>query len=148
MQFHRIPTIIATLAAAATLVLSAVPASASSAQPAQSAQPGVHNSPALPSLTYATNAWWVSGQYGATLRIMPSGIARVMGISAAQGVMNNALEIAGMPPYSPAVYNSLMEQLECHLFLAIKRPTTSTHGGQASHGLLSSRTSVTPGIPA
>lgn len=107
MRFHRISATIAALAAAATLVLSAVPAGAA---------------PARPSLTYATNAWWVYGKYGATLRITPSGIAQAIGPPAAQGIMNNALSIAGWPPFSNSVYNSMMEQLECHLILRIKTP--------------------------
>jgi hypothetical protein len=119
MQFHRIPVIAAAVAAAATVALSAPPANAS---PARSTQAVVSDSPARPSLTYATNAWWVSGPYGATLKISPSGIARAIGTSVAKRVMNNALSIAGWPPYSTAVYNSMFEQLECHLFLGVKTP--------------------------
>jgi Protein of unknown function (DUF2599) len=119
MRFHRIPATIAALAAAATLVLSALPAVAS---PVLSTQTVSHNLSARPSLKYATNAWWVYGPYGATLRITPSGIAQTIGPSAAQGIMNNALSIAGWPPYSQSVYNSMFEQLECHLLWRFKTP--------------------------
>jgi hypothetical protein len=119
MQFHRIPVIAAAVAATATVALSALPANAS---PTRSTQAVASDSPARPSLTYATNAWWVSGPYGATLRITPSGIAQNIGTPAAKGVMNNAIGIAGWPPYSQAVYNSMFEQLECHLFFEFKTP--------------------------
>ena len=72
--------------------------------------------------TYADNAWWVKDPVGATLRITPSAWAQVEGISAASGVMSNALAIAGKPPYGNAVYKSLFEQLQCHLLVRLKTP--------------------------
>jgi hypothetical protein len=72
--------------------------------------------------TYAYSARWISGPDGVTLSIVPSGYAQTVGIAAARGVMNNALSLAGIPPYSPYVYNSLMEQLECHLVFRLKTP--------------------------
>jgi Protein of unknown function (DUF2599) len=115
MQFHRIRTAITTaLAAVAIIGVCAAPASAS---PAQSGRPA-----AAASQTYVVSASWVTGQYGTTLTITPTNLTRLEGITAAGNVMGEALSIAGMPPYSPAVYNSLMEQLECHLFLLIKTP--------------------------
>jgi hypothetical protein len=73
-------------------------------------------------LTYAENAWWVDSPYGATLSITPSGVAQAIGISAASGVWNNALQIAPFRPYSPAVYSSMFEQLQCHLLYRFKTP--------------------------
>ena len=61
----------------------------------------------------------MNGPYGSTLSITPNG---TYGIGSAQAILNEALSIAGQPPYSPAVYSSLMEQLECHLALVVKKP--------------------------
>ena len=36
--------------------------------------------------------------------------------------MSNALALAGFRPYSNAVYSSLFEQLQCHLFYTFKTP--------------------------
>ncbi len=72
--------------------------------------------------TYATSAHWIAHPQGATLSITPSGWAQAVGISAASGVMSNALGIAGWRPYSLAVYNSLFEQLQCHLLFRFKTP--------------------------
>lgn len=36
--------------------------------------------------------------------------------------MNNALQIAGWPPYSSYVYQSMFEQLQCHLLVRLKTP--------------------------
>lgn len=116
MRFHRISTAITILATAGALGMSVAPASAATTHSA-----AVSRS-ALPSLTYAENAWWVWGPLGGTLRITPSGIAQWIGISAAQGVMNNALQIAGWPPYSSYVYKSMFEQLQCHLTARLKTP--------------------------
>ena len=110
----------AALALAAGLAIPAAmsvsPASASTLSGAHAPSPGAVQS-ARPSFTYAVNAWWSPSSYGNTLKIDPSGFARAVGISAAQGVMNNALNIAGWPPYSQSVYNSMFEQLQCHLFV-------------------------------
>ncbi|HEV2639181.1 MAG TPA: DUF2599 domain-containing protein [Actinocrinis sp.] len=73
-------------------------------------------------LTYAVSAHWVNNPLGGTLSIIPTGIAQTIGISAATGVWNNALGMAGVRPYSTAVYNSLFEQLQCHLFFRFKTP--------------------------
>jgi Protein of unknown function (DUF2599) len=100
-------------------VLAAAPANAATASSSSAAETAAH---AELSLTYATNAWWVYGPYGATLRITPSGVAQALGTSAAQGIMNNALGIAGWPPYSQSVYNSMFEQLQCHLLWRFKTP--------------------------
>lgn len=116
MRFRPSFAAIIGLVAAMALGFSAAPASASTAHPAAAV------GPALPSLKYAQNAWWVFGPLGGTLRITPSGMAQLIGPSAAQSVMNNALQIAGWPPYSSYVYNSMMEQLKCHLVPAIKTP--------------------------
>jgi Protein of unknown function (DUF2599) len=88
------------------------------AGPAAASQP----TPMHPDLTYATSAQWLNRPQGGTLSITPSGIAQAIGIPAATGVMNNALSIAGFRPYSQAVYNSLFEQLQCHLFFKFKTP--------------------------
>jgi hypothetical protein len=116
VRFHRITTAITVLGTAAALGASAVPASAATTHSTSISQS------ALPSLTYAENAWWVWGPLGGTLRITPSGISQWIGISAAQGVMNNALQIAGWPPYSSYVYQSMFEQLQCHLLARLKTP--------------------------
>ena len=63
-----------------------------------------HDQSPASAATYARNAWWVSGPLGQTLRITPSGFAQVEGVSAATGVMNNALAIAGRPPFGPQIY--------------------------------------------
>lgn len=75
-------------------------------------------------LTYVTSASWVHypGNPGATLSITPTGVAQWMGVPAATGVWNNALDRAGRPPYSAAVYNSLYVQLQCHLYFRLKTP--------------------------
>jgi hypothetical protein len=119
MQARRISAAIAALATVATVAVSALPANAS---PLASNQTSAGNLTTQPSLTYATNAWWVYGPYGGTLRITPSGVAQAIGLSAAQGIMNNALQIAGWPPYSQSVYNSMFEQLQCHLLVRFKTP--------------------------
>jgi hypothetical protein len=102
--------------------MAASPASASALSAAHTASPGAVQS-VRPSFTYAVNAWWSPSVYGNTLKIDPSGFARAVGISAAQGVMNNALSIAGWPPYSQSVYNSMFEQLQCHMSLAPYKST-------------------------
>lgn len=119
MRFHRLSVSLAGLATAAGLAVSAAPASASSVAVMQ---PAAKSAASIPTLTYAENAWWVWGPFGGTLRITPSGIAQAIGISAAQGVMNNAVQIAGWPPYSSYVYNSMFEQLQCHLLVRLKTP--------------------------
>src|SRR5476649_2163896 len=103
----------------ARLLLVAVIASATlgslglvGAGPAAAAQP----TPIHPGLTYATSAQWLNRPQGGTLSIT------AIGIPAATGVMNSALSIAGFRPYSQAVYNSLFEQLQCHLFYTFKTP--------------------------
>lgn len=73
-------------------------------------------------LTYANSARWINTPYGQTLSITPTGAAQAIGISAASGVWNNALHLAGTPPYSSAVYASMYEQLQCHLFYKFKTP--------------------------
>ena len=82
----------------------------------------VNSSKPAQAFTYARNAWWVNEPLGATLRITPSGLAQVEGLSAASGVMSNALTIAGTPAYGNAVYKSLLEQLQCHLLVRLKTP--------------------------
>ena len=112
MKFNRIRVTIAALAALATIGVGAAPASASPAQPAR---------PAASSSAHVQSATWIyqPAYNGSTLSITPNG---TYGIGSAQAIMNEALSIAGQPPYSLAVYNSLMEQLECHLFLLVKKP--------------------------
>jgi hypothetical protein len=75
------------------------------------------------SFTYAVRASWVRGPNGLTLKITPSGFARYIGLSAAKGVMNNAISIAGWPPLSQSVYNSMFEQLQCHMAFDTYKPT-------------------------
>jgi hypothetical protein len=116
VRLRLLSAAIAILAAAGALGISVAPASASTADSVAISRP------TLPSLTYAENAWWVWGPLGGTLRITPSGIAQWIGISAAQGIMNNALQIAGWPPYSSYVYKSMFEQLQCHLTARLKTP--------------------------
>ena len=70
--------------------------------------------------TYATSAQWING--GATLSITPSGFAQAVGIPAAQGVWNNAMALAGSRYLTWAQYNSMMEQLQCHLYFVFKTP--------------------------
>jgi hypothetical protein len=96
--------------AIATIGASAAPALASPAQPAR---------PAAVSSAHVASAVWVNTPYGASLSIMPNS---TYGLGSAQAILNEALSIAGMPPYSPAVYNSLMEQLECHISAVVKKP--------------------------
>lgn len=110
MQFNRIRVTIAALATLATIGVCATPASASPAQPAR---------PSVSSSAHVASATWVNTPYGATLSIMPNA---TYGVDSAQAVLDEALSIAGMPPYSSAVYNSLMEQLECHMSALFKKP--------------------------
>jgi FtsP/CotA-like multicopper oxidase with cupredoxin domain len=72
------------------------------------------------STSLVASAQWTNG--GKTLSIMPTLLARTYGESAAAPMMNDALSIAGKRSYSSAVYDSLLEQLECHLFLMVKVP--------------------------
>ena len=106
MTGSRIGRWLTRLAAAGLLVIAVTTAMLSSrtAEPASAA-------------TYADKASWVTSALGDTLRIDPSPLARTLGIAAARGVMNNALSLAGEPPYSSAIYASLFEQLQCHLAL-------------------------------
>jgi hypothetical protein len=84
---------------------------------------GVSTAAPASALTYARNAWWTNRPpYGATLSITPSGVAQAIGISAASGVWNNALSIAGVRPYTSAAYKSMFEQLQCHLLFRFKTP--------------------------
>jgi Protein of unknown function (DUF2599) len=110
MHFNRIRVIIAALAALATIGVCALPASAS---PVRAARPAASSS------AHVAWATWVDTQYGATLSIMPNA---TYAVGSAQAVLSEALSIAGMPPYSSAVYNSLMEQLECHMSAVFKQP--------------------------
>jgi len=96
--------------AIATIGASAAPTLASPAQPAR---------PAAASSAHVASAVWVNTPYGASLSIMPNS---TYGLGSAQAILNEALSIAGMPPYSLAVYNSLMEQLECHISAVVKKP--------------------------
>lgn len=74
--------------------------------------------PAAFTLTYTRSAVWIDGMLGATLSVTPTATARSLGLVAAEGVWNNALAIAGVRPYSQAVYDSMYEQLQCHLVFA------------------------------
>jgi hypothetical protein len=76
--------------------------------------------PARATFTYATSAQWING--GQTLSITPSGFARALGIPAAQGVWNNAMSLAGSRYLTWAQYDSMMEQLRCHLYFVVKTP--------------------------
>ena len=96
-------TITALLTVCATCAVLLVPASANALQ-------------------YANGAHWISQPRGATLSITPTGLAQSIGVSAASGVWNNALAIAGYRPYSSYVYNSMFEQLQCHLVFRFKTP--------------------------
>jgi uncharacterized protein DUF2599 len=82
----------------------------------------VQTAPSASALTYTENAWWTTGPLGATLHVTPSGAAQAIGISAAEAMWAKALEIAGTPPYSREVYDSLYEQLQCHLVIRLKTP--------------------------
>jgi hypothetical protein len=98
--------------------LSLIGAAALSSHPAQAAPAKA----ALPTLKYATKAWWVNGPYGVTLKIDPSGVAQAEGVVAAKGIMENAITLAGWPPLAPGDYNAMFEQLECHLLWRFKTP--------------------------
>jgi hypothetical protein len=52
----------------------------------------------------------------------PSGITQAEGPPAEEGIMKNALSRPGWPPFSAATYNSMFEQLECHLLWRVKTP--------------------------
>jgi uncharacterized protein DUF2599 len=104
-----------TLALGVPLALALPTATVASAAPAVAS---------APSLTYAVSARWITlpGDPGLTLSITPTGVAQTLGFPAATGVWNNALNMAGTMPFSPAVYNSLFEQLECHMLGYFKTP--------------------------
>ena len=71
---------------------------------------------------YVVAARWLARPLGATLSITPTGYAQTVGISAASGVWNNTFTLVPYRPYSSAVYHSLYEQLQCHLFFRFKTP--------------------------
>ena len=110
-KYMKFRTMVAVLATAGGLCFApAAPAIAASGQPASF------------TLRYAQSAVWIDepiyGPLGATLRVTPTSTARKLGLIAAYGTWNNSLAIAGVRPYSKAVYDSLYEQLECHLVFA------------------------------
>lgn len=70
--------------------------------------------------TYATSAQWING--GTTLSITPTGFAQSLGTPAAQGVWNNAMALAGSRYLTWAQYDSMMQQLRCHLYYVFKTP--------------------------
>lgn len=79
--------------------------------------------PEASAASYAVSARWVDHGGGrSTLSIVPTGYAQVVGLSAASGVWNNALSMVPFRPYSPAVFNSLYIQLQCHLVFRLKTP--------------------------
>lgn len=73
---------------------------------------------------WAANAWWTwRPAYGGwTLSIAPTGLAQAWGTGATSRVWSDALSIAGMKPLSSYAYNSMYEQLECHLWFTFKTP--------------------------
>jgi hypothetical protein len=103
----RIARAAVVLAAVAAVMIGGVPGGASA-------------TPTRATFTYATSAQWING--GKTLSITPSGFAQTLGIPAAQGVWNNAMALAGSRYLTWAQYDSMMEQLRCHLYFVFKTP--------------------------
>jgi Protein of unknown function (DUF2599) len=83
----------------------------------------------VPSISKRTTGWWAANAWwwwnsagGWTLSVTPTGLAQSVGTAAAGRVWNDALAIAGTRPFSPQVYASLYEQLQCHLWYTFKTP--------------------------
>jgi hypothetical protein len=89
-------------------------------------------SPAQASTSLVQKAAWIRS--GETLSVTPTAWARFVAVvnssdgnvnrnaSNAKVMLGDALSMAGFRPYSPKIYDSMREQLQCHLDLAVKTP--------------------------
>lgn len=119
---YRFMAVVALIAATSVTSLAVPSATAETAAPAASiSSPEI---PASPASEWVDSAQWVPGGPPGqeTLSIMPTLLARASGTLATDAVMTDAVQMAGLHPWNSAVYASLKEQLECHLYLAVKVP--------------------------